>query len=54
MFEKRYWFLVRLCRQWKQNSISIRVIPNNTCIWSGEGAPTTGQSVEWGITLDCQ
>ena len=41
-------------RQWKQNSISLRVIPNNTCIWSGEGSLTAGQSVEWGITLDCQ
>ena len=41
-------------RQWNQNSISLRVVPNNTCIWGGEGRLTVGQSVEWGITLDCQ
>ena len=41
-------------RQWNQNSISLRVVPNNTCIWGGEGRLTVGPSVEWGITLDCQ
>lgn len=41
-------------RQWNQQSISLRVVPNNTCIWNGEGSLAAGQSVEWGITLDCQ